>query len=83
MGWIAGSQTRELLQKYRSYVVVVPVQSSNTLVEVRSIVSNAYLADSEFGAYIHAGAFSDESSAKKWAEKLRSQGIEARVVDFQ
>ncbi len=80
---IAGSQTQKLLQKYRSYVVVVPVQSPNTLEEVRSIVKNAYLADSEFGSYIHAGAFSDESSAKKRAEELRSRGIEARVVDFQ
>ncbi len=80
---IAGWQTQKLLQKYRSYVVVVPVQSPNTLEEVRSIVNNAYLADSEFGSYIHAGAFSDESSAKKRAEELRSRGIEARVVDFQ
>ncbi len=80
---IAGSQTQKLLQKYRSYVVVVPVQSPNTLEKVRSIVKNAYLADSEFGSYIHAGAFSDESSAKKRAEELRSRGIEARVVDFQ
>jgi hypothetical protein len=80
---IAGWQTQKLLQKYRSYVVVVPVQSPNTLEKVRSIVKNAYLADSEFGSYIHAGAFSDESSAKKRAEELRSRGIEARVVDFQ
>jgi DNA-binding HxlR family transcriptional regulator len=80
---IAGPQTQELLQKYRSYVVVVPVQSPNTLEEVRSIVGNAYLADSEIGAYIHAGAFSDESSAKKREEELRSRGIEVRVVDFQ
>jgi murein L,D-transpeptidase YcbB/YkuD len=80
---IAGSQTQKLLQKYRSYVVVVPVQSPNTLEEVHSIVKNAYLADSEFGSYIHAGAFSDESSARKRQEELRSRGIKARVVDFQ
>jgi murein L,D-transpeptidase YcbB/YkuD len=80
---IAGSQTQELLQKYRSYVVVVPVQGPNTLKKVRSYIDNAYLADSESGAYIHAGAFSDESTAQKQAEVLRSRGIEARVVDFQ
>ncbi|HEY9667859.1 MAG TPA: AAA-like domain-containing protein [Coleofasciculaceae cyanobacterium] len=80
---IAGPETQKLLQKYRSYVVVVPVQSPNTLEEVRSRVGKAYLADSEFGSYIHAGAFSDESSAQKRAEELRSRGIEARVVDFQ
>ena len=80
---IAGPETQKLLQKYRSYVVVVPVRSPNTLEEVRSIVKNAYLADSEFGAYIHAGAFSDESSAQKQAEVLRSRGVEVQVVDFQ
>ncbi len=80
---IAGSQTRELLQKYRSYVVVIPVRTPNTLKDVRYYVDNAYLADSQSGAYIHAGAFSDESTAQKRAEILRSRGIEARVVDFQ
>lgn len=80
---IAGPQTQKLLQEYRSYVVVVPVQGLDTLEKVRLYLDNAYLADSESGAYIHAGAFSDESSAQTRAQLLRSRGIEVRVVDFQ
>jgi hypothetical protein len=80
---IAGPDTQKLLQKYRNYVVVVPVQSPYTLLEVRQYVKTAYLADSESGAYIDAGSFSDQSSAEKRAEELRSHGIKVHVVDFQ
>ncbi len=80
---IAGPDTQKLLQKYRNYVVVVPVQSPDTLLEVRQYVKTAYLADSESGAYIDAGSFSDQSSAEKRAEELRSHGIKVHVVDFQ
>jgi hypothetical protein len=80
---IAGPQTQKELQKYRSYVVLVPVQSPHTLIEVRRYVNNAYLADSQSGAYINAGSFSDQSSAESRAQELRSRGIEVRVVDFQ
>ena len=80
---IAGPDTQKLLQKYRNYVVVVPVQSPYTLQEVRQYVKTAYLADSESGAYIDAGSFSDQSSAEKRAEELRSHGIKVHVVDFQ
>jgi hypothetical protein len=80
---IAGPDTQKLLQKYRNYVVVVPVQSPDTLLEVRQYVKTAYLADSESGAYIDAGSFSDQSSAEQRAEELRSHGITVHVIDFQ
>lgn len=67
----------------RSYVVIVPVQGGNTLDTVRTCIPDAFESISNLGAYVHAGAFSERSSAESLSRYLRSLNLDARVVYSQ
>jgi hypothetical protein len=85
---IAGSNTFRKLQKYRSYRVIVPIQSEDTgediLKRVRRYESNADILKLEAlnSSYVYVGNFSELSDAKKKAKELQSYGITAFAVPF-
>jgi peptidoglycan hydrolase-like protein with peptidoglycan-binding domain len=64
------------------YVVVVPITNPNTLNQVLRYVPNAFVARSNLGNYVNAGAFSDRTFAEQRSRMLRSNGVDARVQYF-
>ncbi|NES86609.1 MAG: peptidoglycan-binding protein [Moorea sp. SIO2B7] len=70
----------ETYQQRTPYVVVIPARGNSTLIKVQKYVSNAFLADSRLGTYVHAGAFPDRQAAESHSFLLRSKGLDARVL---
>lgn len=64
------------------YLVVIPKQNSETLGQVRQLISNAQAYSSSKGDYIAAGSFLKRSDAEKRSQNLRAYGLDARV-DYQ
>ncbi|MFE1748414.1 peptidoglycan-binding protein [Coleofasciculus sp. H7-2] len=62
------------------YSVIVMAESAETLRQVRQYVPDAYVDNSSSSLNIQAGAFANEYGAERQSERLRSQGLNARVV---
>lgn len=62
------------------YVVAVTPWTGDTINQVMRHAPDAYLDESKFASYIHAGAFQNQPNAESQAQKLRSLGLDARVV---
>ncbi|MDX2096410.1 MAG: hypothetical protein SFW36_01425 [Leptolyngbyaceae cyanobacterium bins.59] len=64
------------------YVVVVPLETPQTLRQIRACIPDAFVAQSSLGSYVHAGGFVDRFTAETVAQLLQSRGADARVVYF-
>jgi hypothetical protein len=63
-----------------AYVVVTPYTSDQLLDQSQAIVPDAYLRNTDQGANIQFGVFSDPASAEALAEQLQEQGIAVEVM---
>ena len=63
-----------------SYVVAIPYTSDQLLDQSQAIVPDAYLKNTDQGANIQFGVFSDPESAAALAEQLQEQGIAVEVI---
>ena len=85
-GFTSGSTERQLSDRPTTpnsrYLVVIPKQNSETLGQVRQLISNAQTYSSSKGDYIAAGSFMRRSDAEKRSQNLRAYGLDARV-DYQ
>lgn len=63
-----------------SYVVVVPGNTTVLLNRVRRFQPAAFLARSDRGTYVRAGAFAQRSAAERISRQLRDNGLDARVA---
>jgi peptidoglycan hydrolase-like protein with peptidoglycan-binding domain len=64
------------------YVVVVPINSNDTLNRIRQLLPQAVSASSRKGDYVNAGAFVERSDAERLSNQLRDRGFDARVEYF-
>lgn len=64
------------------YIVVVPMNSNDTLNRVRLYVPFAFPENSRLGNYVNAGEFGDRTAAERVSNMLRSNGLDARVQYF-
>jgi len=69
--------------QYR-YVTAIPVSKGvdGTLVQIRRLIPNAFIAKSYRGDYIYAGGYTNRDAAESLRHFLRSQGLDARVLYF-
>ena len=70
----------ESVSASRGYSVVTPYTSDQLLDQAQTIVPDAYLKNTEEGANIQFGVFSDPDSAAALVEQLQEQGISVEVV---
>jgi len=63
-----------------SYVVAIPYTSDQLLDQSQAIVPDAYLKNTDQGANIQFGVFSDPEAAAALAEQLQEQGIAVEVL---
>ncbi len=62
------------------YTVVVPLTVPEILERVRSFAPNATVHNSRLGKYVSAGKFENYYRAKQLNDRLRNNGLDARVV---
>jgi len=62
-----------------SYIVIVPIQDSDTLTKVKQIAPDAFIRNSYRGDYVQAGAFSSREAAESQSAHLRTLELDARV----
>jgi len=62
------------------YIVAVPGNSPSDLRTARSYVPGAFVDDAFQGAFINAGSYESRSAANSLADRLRDQGLDARVT---
>ncbi|MBW4670918.1 MAG: peptidoglycan-binding protein [Cyanomargarita calcarea GSE-NOS-MK-12-04C] len=79
---IPNNPTPPTSQAENRYIVVVPIQNDDTLLNVRQFVPEAVAAQSRRGDYVNAGAFRDRLDAEKLTKILRDRGLDARVEVF-
>jgi peptidoglycan hydrolase-like protein with peptidoglycan-binding domain len=81
---VAGPETLQALGidrgSERRYVVVVPIRSEDTLDRVLQYQPRAFEDNSRLGRYVNAGDYSERLRAEIESKKLRSYGLDARVV---
>lgn len=64
----------------KRYTVVVPLTNPGILQRVRSFAPNATVNNSRLGKYVNAGNFASNYRAKQLNQRLRNNGLDARVV---
>jgi hypothetical protein len=62
------------------YVVVIPRANDVLLAQVRQCVPDAFQADSRWGQYIRAGAFSRYSETRSLVRYLYRSGFDVRTI---
>jgi len=62
-----------------SYIVIVPIQDSDTLTKVKQIAPDAFIRNSYRGDYVQAGVFSSREAAESQSAHLRTLELDARV----
>lgn len=62
------------------YVVAVPARDPTILNQVQQLVPTAFLTDSPLGFYVQAGASVRRSSLESLNQRLRRQGLDARIA---
>ena len=86
---VAGNETLKALglmdgdvtsQSTSSYVVVIPMTTRDTLVQVQQILWNASEINSGQDKFVNAGVFPNRDTAENMSTCLRSHGFDARVA---
>jgi peptidoglycan hydrolase-like protein with peptidoglycan-binding domain len=62
------------------YAVIVPKQDATTLPQVQRLFPQAQLKIDRRGDYVRAGAYATPEQADYWTNRLRSRGLDARVI---
>ena len=67
-------------QTDKRYQVILPTVSDDALADIRDCVTDAYIARSRIGDYIHVGSFGSRREARDLRRILNRSGYQARVV---